>query len=275
MTGIAFRGVSLAVVSGLTVYAMVSTAAATSLVALTVRMKGQRLAVSRELRASRQRIVLSVEDERRRLERDLHDGAQQRLIALRIQLGLAAELVAQEPQAGSRLLSELAGEAQGALDELRDLVHGIYPPVLVEDGLEAAIEALAADTPLHTRLDLPGIGRHEPEVEAAVYFTCMEALQNAVKHAGNEATVTVQLRERRGGLYFEVRDTGRGFDDRELECRGRPVSGGIVNMRDRVGAAGGEIELVSRLGRGATVMGSVPLRRNVPGLARHRRGEHT
>jgi signal transduction histidine kinase len=246
--------VSFAVVSGLAVYAMVATAAATSLVAISVRLKAERLATSRELRASRRRIVLSVEGERRRLERDLHDGAQQRLIALNIQLGLAAELVAHEPQAGSRLLNELAGEAQGALDELRDLVHGIYPPVLLEDGLEAALRALAADTPMQTRLDLPGIERHEPELEAAVYFTCMEAVQNAVKHAGSQATVTIQLRERRSGLYFEVRDAGIGFD-----ARSERTIGGIVNMSDRVGAAGGEIEIVSRVGRGTTVMGSIPL----------------
>jgi signal transduction histidine kinase len=266
--------VSLAVVSGLTVYAVASTAAATSLVALTMRLKGQSLEVSRELRASRRRIVLSVEDERRRLERDLHDGAQQRLIALRIQLGLAAELVVQEPQAGSRLLNELACEAQGALDELRDLAHGIYPQVLVKDGLEAAVKELATDTPAPTRLDLPGIARHDPEIEAAVYFTCMEALQNAVKHAGSGATVTIQLRERRGGLYFEVRDTGRGLDAREER-----ISGGIVNMRDRIGAAGGTIEILSRPRRGTTVMGSVPLGRTLkdtgrrPGLAGDRRGE--
>ncbi|MGH2911586.1 MAG: sensor histidine kinase [Solirubrobacteraceae bacterium] len=260
---------SLAVVSGLTVYAMVTTVAATSLVALTMRMKGQSLEVSRELRDSRRRIVLSVEDERRRLERDLHDGAQQRLIALRIQLGLAAELVAQEPQASSRLLSELACEAQGALDELRDLAHGIYPQVLVEDGLEAALEALAIDVPVHTRLDLPGIARHDPEVEAAVYFTCMEALQNAVKHAGDDATVTIQLRERRGGLYFEVRDTGVGFDTRVQRD-----SGGIVNMRDRIGAAGGTIELLSRACRGTTVMGSIPLgHRRSGSIDIRRRGE--
>lgn len=240
---------------------MVTTAAATSLVALTMRMKGQSLAVSRELRASRRRIVLSVEDERRRLERDLHDGAQQRLIALRIQLGLAAELVVNEPRASSRLLSELACEAQGALDELRDLAHGIYPQVLVDGGLEAAIASLAADTSIHTRLDLPGIARHDPEIEAAVYFTCMEALQNAGKYADRDSTVTIQLRERRGGLYFEVRDTGRGFD-----ARVERSSGGIVNMRDRIGAAGGTIEILSRPGRGTTVMGSVPLGRSLSGM---------
>lgn len=248
---------------------MVTTAAATSLVALTMRMKGQTLEVSRELRDSRRRIVLSVEDERRRLERDLHDGAQQRLIALRIQLGLAAELVAQEPQASSRLLSELACEAQGALDELRDLTHGIYPQVLVEEGLEAAIQELTADTQARTRLDLPGIERHDAELEAAVYFTCMEALQNAVKHAGEKATVTIQLRERRGGLYFEVRDTGHGFDTHAPR-----VSGGIVNMRDRIGAAGGTIEILARTGRGTTVMGSVPVGHRKPGSAgKQRRGE--
>lgn len=256
---------NIAVISVLGVYAMASTVVTASLVGLAMRLKAERLASARELQDSRRRIVLSAEDERRRLERDLHDGAQQRLVALRIGLGMAAELLEREPQAGTRVLSELAGEAQGALDELRDLVHGIYPPVLVQDGLEQAIRELAADTPLHTRLDLPGIARHDPDVEAAVYFTCMEAVQNAVKHAGADATVTIQLRERRGGLYFEVRDQGHGFDARIASAdrvRAACPAGGIVNMRDRVGAAGGEIEIVSRLGRGTTVMGSVPLKRD-------------
>lgn len=244
---------------------MASTAAAGTLIALTWRMKTERMVSARELRDSRRRIVLSAEDERKRLERDLHDGAQQRLIALRIQLGMAAELLEQEPQAGHRLLSELADEAQEALDELRDLVHGIYPPVLLEQGLEPAIEALVRETPLPARLDLPGIGRHEAEIEAAVYFTCMEAVQNAVKHAGDDATVTIHLRERRGGLYFEVRDSGRGFDAAYAPRTAGKQSGGIVNMRDRIGAAGGEIEVISRPESGTTVMGSVPIvRRDRP-----------
>lgn len=243
---------------------MASTAAAGTLLALTWRMKTERMLSARELRDSRRRIVLSVDDERKRLERDLHDGAQQRLIALRIQLGTAAELLEQEPQAGHRLLSELADEAQGALDELRDLVHGIYPPVLLELGLEPAIQALARETPLPTRLDLPGVERHSAEVEAAVYFTCMEAVQNAVKHAGENATLTIHLRERRGGLYFEVRDSGKGFDTANAQLASQERSGGIVNMRDRIGAAGGEMEVISRPRRGTTVMGSVPVTRREP-----------
>lgn len=257
------EGASAAVISALGAYAMASTAAAGTLVALTWRLKAERVASARELRDSRRRIVLSVEDERKRLERDLHDGAQQKLIALRIQLGLAADVLEQEPQAGHRLLSELAGEAQQALDELRDLVHGIYPPVLIEEGLESAIEVLARDVPLRTRLDLPGIGRHKHEVEAAVYFTCVEAVQNAVKQGGEDTAVMIQLRERRGELYFEVRDSGRGFDARaQRDSHRNGSAGGIVNMRDRIGAAGGEIEVISRPGRGTTVMGSIPLRKN-------------
>lgn len=245
---------------------MASTAAAGTLVALTWRLKATQVEYARELRDSRRRIVLSADDERKRLERDLHDGAQQKLIVLRIQLGLAAEMLEQEPQSGHRLLSELAGEAQQALDELRDLVHGLYPPVLAEEGLEAAIEALAAETPLRTRLDLPGIGRHDHEIEVAVYFTCMEAVQNAVKHGGGDTPLTIHLRERRGGLYFEVRDSGCGFDVHA--ARGAPA-GGIVNMRDRIGAAGGDIEIVSRPGAGTTVMGSIPLERGAPSSARN------
>ena len=262
------QGADAAVISALGAYAMASTAAAGTLVALTWRLKIERVASARELRDSRRRIVLSAEDERKRLERDLHDGAQQKLIALRIQLGLAADMLEREPQASHRLLNELAGEAQEALDDLRDLVHGIYPAVLVEEGLEAAIEALARETPLRTRLDLPGIGRHDQELEAAVYFTCMEAVQNAVKHGGEDTTVTIHLRERRGGVYFEVRDSGRGFDTHaEGVSRRSGATGGIVNMRDRIGAAGGEIEVVSRPSRGTTVMGSIPVKRRSATMA--------
>jgi signal transduction histidine kinase len=230
--------------------------AAANVALIDSRLEADRLAALRELRASRRRTVLAVEQERRRIERDLHDGAQQRLIALRIRLGLAAEIVTREPGASRHMLFELAEEAQGALDELRNLVHGIHPPLLVNRGLVAALDSVAREAPLAAHLDAADIDRCAPDVEAAVYFTCVEALQNAIKHAGPGARVTIHLREHPESLYFEVSDTGRGFDASAWRA-----AGGLVNMRDRIGAAGGELEIRSAAGRGTSIAGSVPAMR--------------
>ena len=218
------------------------------------RLESERLAALRELRASRRRTVAAAEQERRRIARDLHDGAQQRLIALRIRLGLAAETVTREPEASSHMLFELAEEAQDALDELRNLVHGIHPSLLSDRGLTAALEPVAREAPLFASLSAEDIGRYEPEVEAAVYFTCVEALQNAAKQAGRGATVTIHLRSHAEELYFEVRDTGRGFDASEWRS-----AGGLVNMCDRIGSIGGDLEIQSRAGAGTSVLGIVKI----------------
>jgi signal transduction histidine kinase len=218
------------------------------------RLESERLAALRELRASRRRTVVAAEQERRRIERDLHDGAQQRLIALRIRLGLAAETVTREPEESSHMLFELAEEAQGALDELRSLVHGSHPQLLIDHGLRAALESVTRKAPFAANLNAEDLGRYKPEVEAGVYFTCVEALQNAAKHAGSGATVTIHLRSNPENLFFEVRDTGRGFD----ASTWRPA-GGLVNMRDRIGAIGGDLEIHSRPGEGTLVSGSVEI----------------
>jgi signal transduction histidine kinase len=213
------------------------------------------LALQRELRAARRRTARAVEAERRRLERDLHDGAQQRLIALRIRLGLAAEIVTREPETSSHMLSELAQEAQDALEELRSLVHGAPPALLADHGLAHALEAAGRGLPASLRIEADEIDRYDSKLEAAVYFTCLEALQNAVKHAGPGATVTVHLREHSERLHFAVRDTGRGFD-----ASGERTTGGLVNMRERIDGVGGELEIHSWLAQGTSIVGSVPTR---------------
>jgi signal transduction histidine kinase len=233
--------------------------AAASLADVNARLEADRRATLRELRASRRRNVQAVQEERRRLERDLHDGAQQRLIALRIHLGLAAQRIAHEPQAGPHVLNELASEAQEALEDLRRLVHHhAHPPLLERHGLVAALkDALrntTADTGPGTGLHAVCIGRHDREIEEAVYFTCLEALQNVAKHAGPRTAVSVHLHERRGRLCFEVSDTGPGFDPARQSGHG-----GLANMRDRIGALGGELSIASTPAHGTTVAGSVPL----------------
>ena len=137
-----------------------------------------------QLRASRARVVSAGDAERRRIERDLHDGAQQQLVALSVNLRLARELAGSDPREATSLLEQLGADVEAALEELRELAHGIYPPFLAERGLAEALSVVAARAPLPTRLEATGIGRYPPQVEATVYFCCLEALQNAGKHAG-------------------------------------------------------------------------------------------
>jgi signal transduction histidine kinase len=206
-----------------------------------------------ELRASRARVVAAADAERRRIERDLHDGAQQHLIALAVNLRLARELAASDPKAAAALLEELSGDVQHALDDFRDLAHGIYPPLLVDRGLADGLRAALARSPVDARLELAPVRRYVPEVEATVYFCCLEALQNAGKHAGPDARATVRVWEDEGALLFEVGDDGRGFD--AADGRGT----GLAGMTDRVGALGGRLAIESSPGRGTRVSGAVPL----------------
>ena len=205
------------------------------------------------LRESRARIVASGDAERRRVERNLHDGAQQHLVALAVNLRLARDVIVDDPAAGAEMLEELAGEVQETIQELRELAHGIYPPLLVDSGLVEALRAAAARNPLPVDVVAEGIGRYSSETEAAIYFCCLEALQNAAKHA-TDATVEVRLWEESGGLLFSVSDDGPGFDVEKAQ-RGH----GYVNMADRLGAIGGTVRWESQPGKGARVTGSVPL----------------
>ena len=207
-----------------------------------------------ELRASRVRIVAAGDAERRKLERNLHDGAQQHLVALAVKLRLAKDAVTDDPEDAESMIDEIRGDLQEAITELRALAHGIFPPLLMSGGLGEALPAAAARAALPTSTDIT-VGRHSEEVETAVYFCCMEALQNAGKHAGPSASASVKVWETEHGLHWEVADDGPGFD---------PISGagaghGFVNMRDRMGSFGGTIEVVSAVGAGTTIRGHVRL----------------
>ena len=207
-----------------------------------------------ELRESRARIVASGDAERRRVERDLHDGAQQHLVALAINLRLARDIVAEDPDGAGEMLGQLADDVQLTIKELRELAHGIYPPLLADNGLGDALAAAASRNPLKVVVTVADdIGRYPAEVEAAIYFSCLEALQNAAKHAG-DATVELRLWTESGGLLFSVTDDGPGFDP-AVARRGH----GFVNMADRLGAIGGTVRWDSRPGHGAAISGSVPL----------------
>jgi signal transduction histidine kinase len=205
------------------------------------------------LRESRARIVASGDAERRRVERNLHDGAQQHLVALAVNLRLARDVITDDPAAGAEMLEQLAGEVQETIQELRELAHGIYPPLLVDSGLIEALRAAGNRNPLSVEVTADGIGRYSPETEAAVYFCCLEALQNAAKHAVG-ASVEVHLWEESGGLLFTVSDDGPGFDVDKAQ-RGH----GYINMADRLGAIGGTVRWESHIGEGSQVRGSVPL----------------
>ena len=207
-----------------------------------------------ELRASRARIVATADAARRKIERDLHDGAQQQLVALAVNLRLARTVLEADPEAAADMLGSLADGLKDAIAELRNLAHGIYPPLLVDRGLAEALAAAAARSPLDVSLTAERTGRYPADVEAAVYFCCLEALQNAAKHAP-EARVTITLREDSGGLLFEVADDGPGFD---VESRGR--GHGFMNMSDRLGAIGGRVRWESAPGEGTRISGTVPLR---------------
>ena len=206
-----------------------------------------------ELRRSRARIVATADAERRRVERDLHDGAQQHLVALAVNLRLTRDLVADDPETAGSMLEQLAEEVKATIQELRDLAHGIYPPLLADSGLAEALAAAGRRSPLPVTVSADGTGRYGLEIESAVYFCCLEALQNASKHAAG-ASVTIRIWEESGGLLFSVSDDGPGFDV------ARAKNGhGYVNMADRLGAIGGTVRWESAPGQGTRVLGSVPL----------------
>jgi signal transduction histidine kinase len=206
-----------------------------------------------ELSESRARVVTVADEARRGIERDLHDGAQQRLIALRIRLGVAAERLQDVAPETAPLLEKLGSEVEETIDDVRALAGGIYPPVLASQGLAGALRAAAVTSPLPTSVEVDGIGRYGPQIETTVYFACVEALQNAVKHARGATGVSISLAAD-GALHFEIRDDGAGFEAADT-VRGA----GLTNLRDRVAAVGGELNVESVPDRGTRVAGSVPL----------------
>jgi signal transduction histidine kinase len=206
-----------------------------------------------DLEGSRRRIAEAADLERARIERDLHDGAQQRLVALRLRLGIAEELLTADPRAGAQELRELGFEAERALEELRSLAHGVYPSLLTDRGLPEALRSVAAQGTMPVHVVATGVTRHRIEIESAVYFTCVEALQNAAKHAGGATGVWLRLAQTHTMLRFEVRDDGPGFTLGDHDGRG------LSNMHDRIEALGGDLTIDAQPGRGTRITGSVRL----------------
>jgi signal transduction histidine kinase len=211
-----------------------------------------------ELRASRQRLVAAQDGERRRLERDLHDGAQQHLVAIKVKLGLAEMLLGRDPDKARLTLEQLKGDANEALETLRDLARGIYPPLLADKGLPTALQAQARKATLPVTIDAEGIGRYPQDTEAALYFCILEALQNIQKYA-QASSATVRLRKDGEELSVEVTDDGRGFDV-NATTRGN----GLTNMEDRLDALGGTLHIVSSPGSGTTLRAVLPFASAVP-----------
>jgi signal transduction histidine kinase len=210
-----------------------------------------------ELQASRGRLVAAADEERRRIERNLHDGAQQYLVAMVIKARLIEQVSGRDPERAMQLVHQLQQDATAALDELRALAHGIYPPLLSSSGLAVALSAACRRAPLPASVEVNGVGRHPAEIESAIYFCCLEALQNAGKYAGPGATARIRLWEEPQALRFEVTDDGSGF-----ESNGQNSGAGLTNMRDRLGAVGGSINVESAPGRGTKLSGTLPLAPN-------------
>jgi signal transduction histidine kinase len=215
-----------------------------------------------ELQASRTRIVAAADSERRRIERNLHDGAQQRLTALAIKVSMACELAGHDAGQARDLLAELRADVRETAEELRHLAHGIYPPLLAESGLRTALAAAAGRSTLPVTVQAAGLARYPADVEATVYFCCLEAIQNAGKHAGDGATLALRVWEDGPALAFYVTDDGCGFD-----VSGRGLGAGFSNMEDRLCALRGSLRVESAPGRGTRVSGTLPAGR-VTGPAR-------
>jgi signal transduction histidine kinase len=206
-----------------------------------------------DLRGSRQRLVAAQDQERRKIERNIHDGAQQQLVALAVKLRLTQGLVDKDPAKAREMLGQLQSETSDALEDLRDLARGIYPPLLADQGLAAALVAQARKAAIPVEVDADGVGRLPQDVEAAIYFSCLEALQNVAKYAeASQATVT--LSEGDGFVAFVVTDDGAGFDP---DATGYGT--GLQGIADRLAALDGRIDIVSSPGAGTSLQGQLPI----------------
>jgi signal transduction histidine kinase len=205
-----------------------------------------------ELRASRRRLVAAQDEERRRLERNIHDGAQQQLVALTVKARLARQLTQRDPEKAALMLEQIEGESQAALEDLRDLARGIYPPLLADKGLVSAIEAQARKSPVPVTVHAEELARFGPEVEAAAYFSVLEAMQNVSKYA-EASTVTVTLDHADGALRFVVTDDGRGFEPATTG-----YGTGLQGIADRLGALDGSLQVESTPHAGTVLTGRIP-----------------
>jgi signal transduction histidine kinase len=206
-----------------------------------------------DLRHARQRIIAAADAERRRIERDLHDGAQQRMVAVAVTLGLAQSRFESDPKGASELIAQAREEAQLAVKELRELARGIHPAVLSDRGLAAALEALAGRAPVPVEVSGVPDRPLSPDIEAAAYFVTAEALTNVAKYANAScASVTLALAD--GCLRLSVEDDGVGGAD--------PAMGsGLRGLRDRVDALDGRLDIQSPIGEGTTLTVEMPLER--------------
>ena len=219
--------------------------------AATIAWRRDRL--DRRGREQAKRLVDVAETERRRIERDLHDGAQQQLVAISVKLGLARSMIERDPDAARDALDAIGSDVRRALEALRDLTRGTYPPVLADRGLAEALSSRAAHVPVPVVIDAGDVGRLGREVETAVYFCCLEAMQNASKYA-SASRIVVTIRCAGGHLAFDVADDGQGFDPAIVR---RGV--GLRSLEERIDALGGTLEIRSAPGGGTTVAGRVPL----------------
>lgn len=206
-----------------------------------------------DVRASRSRMLAAADRERRRIERDLHDGTQQHFVAISMSVA-ALKTQLPDDEALHVQVDRLREDVREAQRNLRDLTVAIYPPTLTEHGLSSAIRFIADRFSPNVTTRIDDVGRCDPTIEAAVYFTCMEALQNASKHAGPEATIELDLHRSNGHVTFVVADNGPGFD-----AQVNVGSGGIVNMTDRMAVVLGKLAIESALGQGTTIKGRVPV----------------
>lgn len=199
------------------------------------------------------RLLAAGDTDRQRIERDLHDGVQQRLTGLRVRLAVAADGFEERGDTdASAALNGFGEEVQQAIDEVRSFAHGVYPEVLASHGLGAALDSAGRRSANPVSVSTRGLRRCRPEVENAVYFTCLAAMDNAAKHAG-PAQVSVRAWDIAGTLHFTVCDTGRGFDPSRT-----PVGAGLTNMRDRITALGGTLAFEASPSRGTRLHGRVP-----------------
>jgi len=212
----------------------------------------ERRSLDRELQQTRVRLLDASDRERLRVQRDLHDSAQQRLISVRIRLGLLASAAASADE--RERLEQLGQELDDALADIRSVTRAGSPELLARFGVPSCLRSAASTTPVPVRIEAVGFGRLDPQIEQSVYYCCLEALQNVIKHAGPNAVARIRLRRASDNVTFEVEDSGRGFDPARVE-RGE----GLTNLTDRLAVMRGRLSIDSRPGMGTRIFGEIPI----------------